>query len=303
MPTVAALAPKKGKRRTAIFAFAALIGLAVIGWAAASQIRSPAQVAADTAAPKAAPITVPAVRRALATEVIVRGTVRYGDPQAVVLGTSALKTGANSDIVTRPPLLRAKLDVGDVAMTVDGRPVFVLPGTIPMHRDLRPGDHGPDVRQLERALRGLGFHPGAVDGRYDSATAGAVSSFYLKHGWDPFGATDAQTDALRSAEAAAATARDASLQAQNTLDQARRGQPADAAQARLDAVTARDALDTARLAVSTAKSKVGSTKSAADVAAGAEKRAAADARRDRTAASADVAAKRAAFTAALDAQE
>src|SRR4051812_3480535 len=178
MPTVAALAPKKGKRRTAIFAFAALIGLAVIGWAAASQIRSPAQVAADTAAPKPALITVPAVRRSLATEVIVRGTVRFGDPQAVVLGTSVIKTG--SDIVTRPPLPRSNPGAGDVAMNVEGRPVFVLPGAVPMHRALRRGDHGPDVRQLERALARLGFHPGSLDGRYDSATAGAVSSFYLK---------------------------------------------------------------------------------------------------------------------------
>jgi peptidoglycan hydrolase-like protein with peptidoglycan-binding domain len=302
MRTLAAgLAPAKGKRRTAILAFAALIGLAIIGWAAARQIRSPAQVAADTAAPKPAAITVPAVRRSLSTEVIVRGTVRFGDPQAVVLGTSAIKTG--SDIVTRPPRARSKLGVGDVAMNVDGRPVFVLPGAIPMHRDLRPGDHGPDVRQLERALARLGFHPGAVDGRYDSATGGAVSSFYLKRGWDPFGATDAQLDNLRTAEAAAATARDAHLQAVSALEQARRGQPADATQARLDAVTARDALNTALLGLSTAKTKVASTRAAAGVAAGAEKRAAADSKRDRTAAGADVAAKRNAFSAAVDARE
>src|SRR4051794_22810902 len=302
MPSLSALAPAKGKRRTATFAFAAPIGLAVIGWAAAQQIRSPAQVAADTAAPKPALITVPAVRRALATEVIVRGTVRYGDPQAVVLGTSAIK-GTGSDIVTRPPQPRSKLDVGDVAMNVDGRPVFVLPGAVPMHRDLRPGDHRPDVRQLERALARLGFHPGAVDGRYDSATGGAVSSFYLKRGWDPFGATDAQLDNLRTAEASAATARDAHLQAVNALEQARRGQPADAAQARLDAVTARDAYNTASFGLSTAKTKVSSTRAAVNVAAGGEKRAAADAKRDRTAASADVAAKRNAFTASVDAQE
>jgi peptidoglycan hydrolase-like protein with peptidoglycan-binding domain len=304
MPSLPArLAPPKGRRRTAIYAFAALVGLAVIGWAAARQIRSPAQVAADTAAPKPAAITVPVARRVLSTEVIVRGTVRYGDPQAAVLGTSSLKQGASSDIVTRPPRLRARLGRGDVAMTVDGRPVFVLPGAIPMHRDLRPGDHGPDVRQLERALAGMGFHPGRIDGRYDSATAAAVSAFYLKHGWDPFGATEAQVDALRTAQAAAAAARDAHLQSVNTLEQARRGQPADAAQARLDAVTARDAYDTATLGLSTAKTKYASARDGARVAAGGEKRAKADADRDRIAANADVAAKRAAFKAALDAQE
>ena len=114
-----------------------------------------------------------------------------------------------------------------------------------MHRDLRPGDHGQDVRQLERALKNLGFNPGAVDGHYDSATAGAVSAFYLHRGWDPFGATDTQLDQLRTAESAAATARDAYLQTVNTLVQTH---PTDVNQARNDAVTARDALNTAALA-------------------------------------------------------
>ena len=59
-------------KRTAVLVFAVLIGLALVGWAAARQIRSPAQVAADTAAPKPSPITVPVVRRTLSTEVIVR---------------------------------------------------------------------------------------------------------------------------------------------------------------------------------------------------------------------------------------
>jgi peptidoglycan hydrolase-like protein with peptidoglycan-binding domain len=111
------------------------------------------------------------VPRTLAAKVIVRGTVRFGAPQAVVLASSQLKTGGTaSDIVTRAPRARTELGAGEVAMTVDGRPVFVLPGAIPMHRDLRPGDTGPDVRQLERALQRLGVSPGPVDGRYDAST-------------------------------------------------------------------------------------------------------------------------------------
>ncbi len=290
-------------KRTAVLVFAVLIGLALVGWAAARQIRSPAQIAADTAPPKPSAITVPVVRRTLSTEVIVRGTVRYGDPQAVVLGVSKLKqaSGTNSsDIVTRPPRRGLRLAAGHVAMTVDGRPVFVLPGAIPMHRDLRPGDHGPDVRQLERALKKLGFNPGAIDGHYDSATAGAVSAFYLHRGWDPFGATDTQLDQLRTAESAAATARDAYLQTVNTLVQTH---PTDVNQARNDAVTARDALNTAVLAVSSAKEKLDTARSAASTAGGAVATALATSRRDRATADADVNGKRAAFKAALDDQE
>jgi hypothetical protein len=97
--------PSIGRRRIAAIVVVAMSGLAIVGWAAARQIRSPAQIAADTAAPKPAPITVPVARRTLSTVVIVRGTVRYGAPQPAVLGTSRVKQG--SDIVTRSPRRRA----------------------------------------------------------------------------------------------------------------------------------------------------------------------------------------------------
>ena len=60
----------------------------------------------------------------------------------------------------------------------------------------------------------MGVSPGAIDGVYDARTEAAVAAFYLRRGWDPFGPTELQLDALRTAEAAAAaTARDARLQA------------------------------------------------------------------------------------------
>jgi Putative peptidoglycan binding domain len=293
-------------RRLATIVLAAVVAIAVAGWLAARQIRSPAQVAADTAAPAPSPITVPVVRRTLATEVIVRGTVRYGAPQTVVLATSGIKQASQqgvSDIVTHPPRRRAKVGAGDVAMSVDGRPVFVLPGTIPMHRDLTLGDSGPDVRQLERALAGLGFSSGPVDGRYDTATEGAVASFYTRHGWDPFGPTNSQLDQLKTAQAAAATAHDARLQALNTIDQARKTPtPPEIAQARIDSATARDAVDTAVLGVQAADAKLQSARTVAASAPGGPGVASATAKRDQAAAAADVAAKQAALDAAIEDQ-
>ncbi len=280
-------------------ALAVLIGLAIVGWLAAQQIRSPAQVAAETAPPQASPITVPVEKRTLSTVVIVRGTVRYGAPQAAELGTSQIRQG--SDVVTQPPRRGARLGPGDVAMAVDDRPVFVLPGAIPMHRDLGPGDEGPDVRQLEQALAGLGLRPGAVDGRYDAATAAAVSALYLRSGWDPFGPTDLQLEQLRTAEAAAAQARDAHLQALSAIDQVlQTPTPADVSQARIDAVTARDAVDTAVLGVATAQAKLESARILAASAPSGEGLALVHARRDQAAADADVAIKRAELNTALD---
>jgi hypothetical protein len=290
-----------GQRRIAAVTVAALIGLAVIGWIAAQQIRSPAQVAADTAAPQASPITVPVERRTLSTEVIVRGTVRYGAARPAVLATSKVKQG--SDIVTRAPRRRAELGPGDPAMAVDGRPVFVMRGAIPMSRDLHLGLQGPDVLQLEQALAALGFSPGAADGRYDAGTEAAVTAFYLHHGYDPFGATDLQVEQLHTAQAAAAQARDAHLQALNNIEQAKTATPAEVEQARLDAVAAKDALDTAVLALATAKAKLTTAHTAATNAKSAEAIAIANSKRDQTTADADVATKRAALNGALDDQK
>jgi peptidoglycan hydrolase-like protein with peptidoglycan-binding domain len=285
-----------------VVALGLLVAITLVGWIGARQIRSPAQVAADTAPPRPSPITIPVVRRTLAAKVIVRGTVRFGAPQAVVLAASQLKQGgAVSDIVTRAPRARARLAPGDVAMTVDGRPVFVLPGTVPMHRDLRPGDRGPDVLQLERALRGVGVPPGAVDGRYDASTEAAVAAFYLRRGWDPFGPTDAQLDQLRTAEASAAQARDARLQAVNNVEQAQRTtRPADVAQARIETNNARQAVSAAQLRVTTAEAKLSVAQAAAANATAGETVAGANGQRDIAQADADVAAKQNALATAQE---
>jgi peptidoglycan hydrolase-like protein with peptidoglycan-binding domain len=188
-----------------------------------------------------------------------------------------------------------------VALTVDGRPAFVLPGAIPMHRDLHQGDRGPDVRQLERAQAGIGFQPGAVDGRFDASTAAAVSSFYLRAGWDPFGPTRQQLDQLQTAEAAAAAARDAHLQAVNNVAQAGRPQtPGDLAQARIDVGTARDAVDTAVFAVASARAKLTTVRRLAAAAPQGEAVAVAESGRDLAAAAAEVVAKQSDLAKAVD---
>jgi len=89
--------------------------------------------------------------------------VRYGSPQTVTLPTSTLKPG--SSIVTIAPVKGAALNEGSVALTVSGRPVFVLQGAQPAYRDLGPGAVGDDVRQLQESLARLGFDPGHDSGQ------------------------------------------------------------------------------------------------------------------------------------------
>ena len=50
-----------------------------------------------------------------------------------------------------------KVDCGDVLYRVDDNPVVLLCGAVPAYRDLRIGDRGNDVRQLNRNLHALGY--------------------------------------------------------------------------------------------------------------------------------------------------
>src|SRR3954469_16553531 len=108
----------QGRRRTVSVGLGGAIVLALAAWFIGGQIRSPAQIAAETSAPNPSAITVPVERRVLASEVIVRGTVRYGSPQEVVLATSESKQASGSgptDIVTAPPRHGARVSEGSVA--------------------------------------------------------------------------------------------------------------------------------------------------------------------------------------------
>jgi multidrug efflux pump subunit AcrA (membrane-fusion protein) len=278
-------------KRTLWIGLGAAVALALLAWMVGQEIRSPAQIAAETAPPKASAITVPVERQVLSSEVIVRGTVRYGSPQDVVLASSELKQSGSagpSDIVTTPPRRGSRVSEGMVSMSVSGRPVFVLRGAQASHRDLGLGSRGPDVRQLEAALARLGFSPGSVDGRYDGQTAAAVAAWYEDNGWEPFGPTDTQLDQLNTARAAAAAARDAYLQSQVAIETARdRATPAEIEQARIELETARDALDTAKHGLSSQD--------------GAVSLAIANQRRDDALAAAEVALKRAGVNKAFDA--
>jgi hypothetical protein len=288
----------------------AVLGLAVLlavaAWLVGRQIRSPAQVAAETAPPDPSAITVPVERKVLASEVIVRGTVRYGSPQPVVLATSEIKQASGTggeDIVTTGPRRGSTVGEGDVAMSISGRPVFVLGGAQPSHRDLGPGVRGPDVEQLEAALGRMGFSPGPVDGRYDGRTGAAVAAWYDEGGWAPFGATELQLEQLRTAESAAAAARDAFLQSRLAVQQAAGGAvtPGEIEQARADLETARDAVDTAKLGLTTARIRVRATQDLASQTTALTLALRAE-QRDNTLADADLALKQSLLNKALDAQ-
>lgn len=177
---------------------ATAVGGAFGAWLAGSRIESPAEVAARTTAPTPSPILVPVEKRTLSSDIVTRGTVRFGLPQPISIAPSSLKT--NAGLVATLPARNTQFEEGDVILSASGRPVFILQGQVPAYRDLVPGSSGDDVRQLEQALERLGFNPGPLDGTYDQHTSAAAAKWYKSKGWEPFGPTRDQLANIRTLE-------------------------------------------------------------------------------------------------------
>lgn len=207
------------KNRALAAGLAAVLFSSLVSWAAASRIRSPAEVAARTAPPEPSAITVPVERTVLSSDVVIRGTVRYGTPQQVLLPASTIRRG--SPILTTAPVKGKDLTEGAVAFSISGRPALVLQGATPAHRDITPGTVGDDVKQLQAALVRLGYRPGRTDGVYDHGTELAVAAWYMKGGWTPTGPSEEQLSVLRSAQADWFSAESDLLAAQEALTAAR----------------------------------------------------------------------------------
>src|SRR3954454_4144841 len=185
-------------------------------WFVGERIESPAEAAARTEPPTPSPILVPVEKRVLSSEIITRGTARFGTPQPIPLAPSALKAN-NAGLITTLPLPNRQFNEGDVLFTASGRPVMVLQGKTPAYRDIVPGTAGVDVLQLEQALKRLGFDPGDIDGKYDDKTTIAVDAWYRTKGYEPFGPTAEQQIKVHLLETAMGDAIKAKLAASTAL--------------------------------------------------------------------------------------
>lgn len=68
-------------------------------------------------------------------------------------------------------------DVGDVMYTVDESPVVAAAGDTPAYRDMKLGDRGNDIAQLQSMLSELGFYSGEIDGEFDSSLRNVVRAW------------------------------------------------------------------------------------------------------------------------------
>ncbi len=172
-----------GSRRrawiTGLACFVALaVSAAVGGSVFGSQVKSPAQAAAEARPPTALLVTAKLERRTIADSLLVRATVVAGEAKTLhapdVLGDAAVVT----EVVARRGDWLAE---GAVLFEVAGEPMFGLATPFPLYRDIGPGMTGPDVREVQSALERLGY-PLSRTATFDQETQDALARFYRDRG-------------------------------------------------------------------------------------------------------------------------
>ena len=193
------------RRRRALFWVAGGAALLAIGGLIGSSlVKSPQQIAADTAAPPPTATTAKVVSQVLTSSVQMRGVVypatQYDvypsapESDAGTSGTGAPAGGSAAGGGSSAAVYISRLDVaagktisnGEKLAEIDGEPLFALAGHVPAWRDITPGESGPDVAELQKALASLGYYQGGdTPGFFGTATQDAVSGYYEHLGYTP----------------------------------------------------------------------------------------------------------------------
>jgi hypothetical protein len=152
-------------------------------------------------------------------------------------------------VVTKLPEPGAILEAGQVLMEVDGRPVFILTGELPLWRTVGPGVIGPDVAALRAALDALGIDAGQ-EGRnaYDDALSAGIAELFSHGDYDPPAALAAEDEAYQTALDAVEMAERSLTDAQLALTEAEKAEPTD-----LTIMQADNAVASARRALKAAR--------------------------------------------------
>ncbi|GIH78435.1 efflux RND transporter periplasmic adaptor subunit [Planobispora longispora] len=141
----------------------------------------------DAATPATTPVpaTAPITRQDLVDTKSVDGVLTYSDERRLSTGASGTVTWVAEEgaVIRRGrPLLKA-----------DREPVVLMYGKLPLYRELRQGvSDGPDVEQLERNLKALGYGDDlTVDDHFSYATRLAVEEWQDDRGLPETGRVDA----------------------------------------------------------------------------------------------------------------
>ncbi|WP_079144172.1 peptidoglycan-binding protein [Streptomyces luteocolor] len=153
------------RRRTGIMAGAAVVAAAAVGSAALALGGEDA--GAEGGNSDLPPATAAVVRTDLVQSTTVDGKIDFAGRRpvkSVVEGTVTVAARQGATVIR-----------GEALYERDDKPVTLLYGPVPAFREMKAGDRGSDVLQLERNLVALGYGSGLyVDPRYDKASEAAV---------------------------------------------------------------------------------------------------------------------------------
>jgi peptidoglycan hydrolase-like protein with peptidoglycan-binding domain len=162
-----------GVGATAVLAGAGVLAATNGGATATGQAAAPVRQTADV------------TRGDLVDTTSADGKLTYADERQI--------HAAGAGTVTAVPAEGSTVTRGRALLKVDRRPLVLMYGSLPLYRTLQLGmSDGPDVRQLERNLKALGYGDNlTVDDQFTSATRSAVEDWQDDRGLPQTGAVDA----------------------------------------------------------------------------------------------------------------
>src|SRR5215469_18023227 len=173
------------RRRNILIGVVILALMASVGGLLLStNIKSPAQQAAQTSSPGLTRLTTTVQRQVVTDTVLAQAVVGKPPEISGPAGGGSAGNGAQP-IVTRIFLgPGGAVSPGRPILEVAGRPMFVFKGSYPAYRDLTPGESGPNVAQLQVNLETLGYSIGSdASGMFGAGTSAAVAAFYHDIGY------------------------------------------------------------------------------------------------------------------------
>ncbi|MFD6816400.1 peptidoglycan-binding protein [Microbacterium sp. NPDC060132] len=174
-----AAVPRRSRRVVLITASVLVAGaLFAGGWAAALVFRSPAQIDAAAQPPDPSLITATVVRGQLADVINAQGTVANVDE----ISTAVPTPDGGGSVTLSPVTPGQQASAGTLLLEVNNQPLFAMPGSFPFFRDMKTGDTGRDVLQLQNGLIAAGYALTA-DGAFGRATAEAVAGLFRANGY------------------------------------------------------------------------------------------------------------------------
>jgi peptidoglycan hydrolase-like protein with peptidoglycan-binding domain len=144
-----------GSRRWLLAAIVVLVAAAAIVVAVADPFAAGSSGGGGVSDNGSATAHATVTRRSLSSQTQVDGTLGYAGDYSVV--------NQRSGTITWLPGVGRVVRQGQTLYRVDGSPVLLLYGSAPAYRDLRKGESGRDVRQLNAALVALGYGEGELD--------------------------------------------------------------------------------------------------------------------------------------------